>query len=72
MNDFRTTKPRTWLPLFLAGIPVAPGIAYLFFGIPVAAVVAGVLVIAWFVVPELPARAPTEQDHMTRNPGKGA
>ena len=73
MNDLRTTKPRTWLPLLLAGVPVVLVMAYLLFGTTVAAVASTVAAVACVVGGEhYPRRAPTQQEHMTRNRGKGA
>ncbi|MBL9079965.1 MAG: hypothetical protein JNL08_20895 [Planctomycetes bacterium] len=73
MRDFHA-KPRTWLPLFLVGVPIALAVSFLLFGIVVFALVTGAALVAWFLVEDrhFPTRAPKGQDHMTRNPGKGS
>ena len=69
-----TAKPRHWVNWCLVSIPVLMALSYWLFGLTVFAVVTAIVLIAFIVAHEwfFPTRAPTGQDHMTRNPDRGA
>jgi uncharacterized membrane protein len=71
MDNFRA-KPSSWMPLGLLAIPVLMALAYWLFGLTVFTVVALIVMLTGAYLYAVPTRAPTGQDHLTRNPEKGS